>query len=101
MAERLSTIVGSLRGLLLGTSPRRPATAYAKTHLSALLDRVATGESITTTRHGVPAAMLIPIGHAAPRPSHADIVDATRALRKRVKPGKMSVREMVAEGRRF
>ena len=73
----------------------------AKTHLSALLDRVATGESITITRHGIPAAMLVPVGQAAARPSHAEIVDAMRALRKRVKPGKMSVRDMAAEGRRF
>src|SRR3982074_3398007 len=28
----------------------------AKTHLAALLDRVAKGEKITITRHGVPAA---------------------------------------------
>ncbi len=29
----------------------------AKTHLSLLLHRVARGERITITRHGVPAAM--------------------------------------------
>jgi hypothetical protein len=28
-------------------------------------------------------------------------VEGMRALRKRVKPGKMSVRDMVKEGRRF
>ena len=32
----------------------------AKTHLPALLDRVAQGEQITITRHGVPVAMLVP-----------------------------------------
>jgi prevent-host-death family protein len=30
----------------------------AKTHLSALLDRIAKGEKITITRHGVPVAVL-------------------------------------------
>lgn len=73
----------------------------AKTHLASLLDRVAKGERITITRHGVPAAMLIPIGPAGPRLSHQEVVEAMRELRKRVKPGKMSVREMISQGRRF
>jgi len=33
----------------------------AKTHLSSLLDLVARGEKITISRHGVPAAMLVPV----------------------------------------
>ena len=73
----------------------------AKTHLAALLDRVAKGETITITRHGVPAAMLVPVGQAEQKLSHREIVEGMRALRKRVRPGKMSVREMVNEGRRF
>ena len=73
----------------------------AKTHLSSLLDRVAKGERITITRHGVPAAMLIPVGDAERKLTHMEIVEGLRALRKRVKPGKMSVREMVNQGRRF
>jgi prevent-host-death family protein len=73
----------------------------AKTHLAALLDRVAKGEKITITRHGVPAAMLVPVGETGARLSHREIVEGLRALRQRVKPGKMSVREMVNEGRRF
>ena len=73
----------------------------AKTHLAALLDRVAKGEKITITRHGIPAAVLVPVGEAAPKLSHKEIVEGMRALRRRVKPGKQSVREMVQEGRRF
>lgn len=73
----------------------------AKTHLSALLDRVAKGERITITRYGVPAARLVPVADAEPRRAHKEIVEAMRALRRRVKPGTMSVREMVQEGRRF
>ena len=73
----------------------------AKTHLSDLLDRVARGEKITITRHGVPAALLVPVTEAAPKMTHKEIVEGMRALRKRVKPGKISVREMVNEGRRF
>jgi prevent-host-death family protein len=73
----------------------------AKTHLATLLDRVAKGEKITITRHGIPAAMLVPVAEKEAKLSHKDIVQGMRALRKRVKPGKMSVREMVDEGRRF
>ena len=73
----------------------------AKTHLSNLLERVAKGEKITITRHGIPTAMLVPVGAAEAKLSHKEIVDSMRALRKRVKPGGMSVREMINEGRRF
>ncbi len=73
----------------------------AKTHLSALLDRVARGESITITRHGVPAAMLVPVGETGRKLTHEQIVEGMRALRQRVKAGAMSVREMIEEGRRY
>jgi prevent-host-death family protein len=34
----------------------------AKTHLPALLERVARGEQITITKHGKPIARLVPVG---------------------------------------
>jgi len=71
----------------------------AKTHLASLLDRVAKGEKITITRHGVPAALLVPVGPTEQKLSHQEIVEGMRDLRKRVKPGTMSVRDMVNEGR--
>ena len=73
----------------------------AKTHLSDLLDRVARGEKITITRHGVPVALLVPVEEKEVKLTHKEIVEGMRALRKRVKPGKMSVRDMVKEGRRY
>lgn len=76
-------------------------TFEAKTHLSELLDRVGKGEVITITRHGIPAAMLVPVGGIGKRLTHKEIVEGMRALRKRIKPDRMSVREMVEEGRRF
>jgi prevent-host-death family protein len=77
------------------------ATFDAETHLSALLDRVAKGERITITRHGIPAAILAPIEETGIQLSHQEIVEGMRALRKRVKPSTLGVREMIAEGRRF
>jgi prevent-host-death family protein len=73
----------------------------AKTHLSSLLDRVSKGEKITITRHGIPAAVLAPVAAGEAKLSHRAIVEGMRSLRKRVKPGGMSVREMVEQGRRF
>jgi prevent-host-death family protein len=73
----------------------------AKTRLAGLLDRVAKSERIAITRHGVPAALLVPVGRAEQKLSHKDIVEGMRDLRKRVKPGKMSVRDMVNDGRRY
>lgn len=75
----------------------------AKTHLSALLERVAKGETITITKHGVPAAVLAPVERSTGRPglSHKEIVAGMRALRRQVRPDTVSVREMVEQGRRF
>ena len=49
----------------------------AKTHLSTLLERVSKGEKITITRHGTPAAMLVPIGTAQPKPTHPEPDEAS------------------------
>ncbi len=73
----------------------------AKTHLSDLLDRVSRGEKITITRHGVPAAMLVPVEEAKAKLSHEEIIEGMRKLRKRIKSSKVNVREMVIQGRRF
>jgi prevent-host-death family protein len=73
----------------------------AKTHLSDLLDRVRRGEKITITRHGVPAAMLVPVEETESKLTHREIVEGMRELRKRIKRDSISVREMVSEGRRF
>jgi prevent-host-death family protein len=73
----------------------------AKTHLSDLLDGVARGEKIMITRRGVPAALLVPLTETTHKLTHQEIVDGMRALRKRAKPEKTSVPEMVNEGRRF
>ncbi len=73
----------------------------ARARFSELLKRVARGEKITITRYGAPVALLIPVEQNESKLTHREIVEGMRALRKRVKPRKMSVREMVAKGRRF
>jgi len=72
----------------------------ARAHFSDLLKRVARGEKITITRYGAPVALLIPVGRRESKLTHWEMVEGMLALRKRVKPGKAIIREMVAEGRR-
>ena len=45
----------------------------AKTHLSALLERVGQGESFTITRHGKPIARLVPAEQRDPERTKAAI----------------------------
>ena len=41
---------------------------YAKTHLSAILEKVSQGSSFTLTKHGHPLARIIPISEPECRP---------------------------------
>ena len=73
----------------------------AKTEMADLLDRVAKGGKITITRHGIPAAVLVPVAETETKLSHGEIIEGMRSLRKRVKPDPMSARKMIKEGRTF
>jgi prevent-host-death family protein len=70
----------------------------AKTHLSELLDRVARGETITITKHGLPVATLGPVQGQAR--SAAKLVDELRQLRKGARLNDLTVRDLIDEGRR-
>ena len=72
----------------------------AKTHLSALLDRVAKGERITITKHGVPVAMLVPPASEGAADRHRAIETLRRLGRKQSLKG-LSIRELIETGRRF
>ncbi len=75
------------------------ASYQAKTHLPALLKRVAQGEQITITRHGVPVAVLVPV----PGAKKGDVRETIRdilASREGWTLGGASVGELVEEGRR-
>lgn len=71
----------------------------AKTHLPELLERVARGERITITKHGVPVARLVPIERAGARPV-AEAIAALKATRRGQRLRGLSVRAMIEEGRR-
>ena len=71
----------------------------AKTHFSALLERVARGEEVLITKHGKPVARMV----AAATVDRADIDDAVEQLR-RFRKGTtlegLSWKELRDEGRR-
>ena len=71
----------------------------AKTHLPRLLERVAKGETVTITKHGVPVALLIPAGGRRAGPAE-EIVEQLRRFRKGRKRGRVTLRSMIEEGRR-
>ncbi len=71
----------------------------AKTHLPRLLDRVAKGERITITKHGVPVAVLAPARGSRELPV-AEIAAALRHFRRGKRLGGIKLRELIEEGRR-
>ncbi|MBN1142292.1 MAG: type II toxin-antitoxin system prevent-host-death family antitoxin [Deltaproteobacteria bacterium] len=71
----------------------------AKTHLTQLLKRVAKGEKITITKHGVPVATLQPADSSIRVPVR-DVVDQLKQFRHGKHPDGISLRDMIEEGRR-
>lgn len=71
----------------------------AKTHLSALLDRVAGGEEVVITRHGRPVARLVG-AEQADRARVSEAFDKLKQLRKGTTLGDLSWQALRDEGRR-
>lgn len=71
----------------------------AKTNLGKLLERVRKGERITITKHGVPVAVLQP-----PDPENNSdtkaVIAAIKQFRTHNQLEGLSIKEMIAEGRR-
>ena len=70
----------------------------AKTHLPKLLERVAKGERITITKHGVPVAVLQPFDPAK-NIDTGSVIAELRRFREKNKLSGLSIREMIEEGR--
>ena len=75
------------------------AAYEAKIHLPRLLDKVARGESVMITKHGVPVAMLVPVPSAQQR-SVREAIEAIEEIRKDNSLDGLTIRQMVEEGRR-
>ena len=72
----------------------------AKTHFSALLERVAKGETITITKHGVPVAKLVPANAPAKR-SREEVLRDLEEFGKGRSLGGLTFQQLIDEGRRF
>jgi len=70
----------------------------AKTHLNSLLKRVSEGETIRITRRGIPIAKLVP-ADAGEKEQPDQLVREIRELRKSATLGKITIRELINEGR--
>lgn len=73
-------------------------TYEAKNRLSALVDAAAAGKRIWITRHGKRVALLCS-GVGSPSVADTSTLDAFRRIRKKARPGKASLKELVEEGR--
>jgi prevent-host-death family protein len=71
----------------------------AKTHLPALLKRVAHGEVVQITRRGVPVAQLVPV-ESSSKVSPREAARSIRMGRRGVRLGGISIRALIDEGRR-
>ena len=74
----------------------------AKTRLPALLGRVSRGEKILITKRGIPVALLTQPPERLTQDVR-QVVEEMLAYRDRQKrtTGKLTIREMIEEGRRF
>ena len=70
----------------------------AKTHLTQLLERVAKGERITITKHGVPVATLQPADSAKKKPVR-EIIDQLKRLRSGQRLDGPSIRKIIEDRR--
>ena len=72
----------------------------AKTHLNELLQRASKGETIQITRRGIPVAKLSPHDSSQKEDAHS-LAASIRQLRRGATLGKLSIRDLIDEGRRY
>lgn len=77
------------------TLPDNVSLAEAKAKLSALIDRVEAGDSVSITRHGKVVARLVP----AVKPRVPLDLERARRLRETMKPQSQTVAEFMREFR--
>ena len=72
----------------------------AKSRLSELLRETERGRTFLIRKRGKAVARLVPLEREVKKIPPSEILNAFRKIRKQI-PGKMKVRELIEEGRRF
>jgi prevent-host-death family protein len=72
----------------------------AKTRLSELLRETEKGKSFIICRRGKEVAQLLPPTYPKGRKGFQSVATAFRQLRKNI-PGRINIRELIEEGRRY
>ena len=73
----------------------------AKTHLSALIERVERGDEITITRRGIPVARLVPPIERRSKVDLRRVAEEIFELRKGVRLKGVTIKQLIEEGRRY
>ena len=85
MATQLANLVGAYE---------------AKTHFSALLEKVEAGEEVTITKHGTPVARLVPIKKQTTQAERRAAIERIKEMSKGLSLGGLKIRDLINEGRR-
>jgi prevent-host-death family protein len=72
----------------------------AKTHLSALLEKVEAGEEITITKHGSPVAKLVPVKKKTTAKERQAAIQRMQKLGQKLRLGRFKIKDLIAEGRK-
>jgi prevent-host-death family protein len=77
--------------------PSEVGAYEAKTHLPALLERVAQGEEITITKHGRPIARLVPVAYTSSE-RRREVIERLKEFRKG-RTLDVPIKQLIEEGR--
>jgi prevent-host-death family protein len=72
----------------------------AKTHFSALLEKVEAGEEFTITKHGTPVARLVPVKKVSTEAQRRAIIERWTEKSKGLSLGGLKIRDLINEGRK-
>ncbi len=84
----------------LGAKLRKVGAFEAKTKLSELLRETEQGESFVISRRGKEVARLVPPAKEKKQADLKKVLSSFREIRERI-PGRLSIRELIEDGRRF
>jgi prevent-host-death family protein len=84
----------------MGAKPQKVSAFEAKTKLSELLRETEQGGSFIICRRGKEVARLVPPAKEEEKVDLRQVISSFREIRERI-PGKVSIRELIEEGRRF